>query len=67
MYQIVAYNQKFNKQIYQQFVEFVREENFFLELTEEEFNEKLFANRQFQSEGSFVALAGESLNNDKEK
>ena len=56
MYQVVAYEQKFNKEIYDQFVEFVREENFFLEVSYEEFCSKLFNNSLFQAEGTFVAL-----------
>ena len=42
MFKVVAYEQKYNEQIYNQFIEFVREENFFLELSYEEFSSKLF-------------------------
>lgn len=61
MIKVVKYEQKFNKEIYAQFVEFVREENFFLEVSEAEFNGKLFNNSLFQTEGSFVALDDEKV------
>ena len=61
MYQVVKYEKKYNSEIYKEFVEFVREENFFFEESEVGFNDKLFNNRLFQEEGSFVALDGEKV------
>ena len=61
MYQVVKYEKKYNHEIYEQFVEFVREENFFFEESEKDFEAKLFNNRLFQEEGSFVALDGDKV------
>ena len=61
MYQVIKYDKKYNKEVYQEFVEFVREENFFYEASEAEFNSKLFNNPQFQEEGTFIALDGEKV------
>lgn len=61
MIKYVGYDSIYNKECYDLFVDFVREEKFFKEIGEEEFNQKLFLNASFQKEGTFIALESEKV------
>ncbi|MBR6515350.1 MAG: GNAT family N-acetyltransferase, partial [Bacilli bacterium] len=58
---ILNYEEKYAKQVYDLFVEFRNEEDFFKEMTYEEFCGHLFRSRGFNAEGTFVAVVGEEL------
>ncbi len=59
--EFVKYNEKFNKDIYGLYADFQKEEDFFKEMTEEEFTKFLFGNGRFKAEGTFVALDGDKV------
>lgn len=55
------YDEKFNSQIYDLFIELTKEEYFFKPLSREEFDSKLFRNPSFKKEGTFLAVEGDEL------
>ena len=55
------FNSIYEKQIYDLYCDFRDEEDFFKELSFEEFSSRLFKNRFFQPEGNFVALDGDKV------
>ena len=61
MINYLSYDTKFNDAIYDLFSYFQKEDNFYKELTKEEFCNHLFGNWGFQKDGTFVALDGEKL------
>ena len=57
----IAYSDSYNKQMYELFVDFQKEENFYMEHTYEEFKARLFDNPSFQKEGTFLCVEGDKL------
>ena len=61
MIQYLPYDEKYQKQMYELFNELTQEEVFFKTLTEDEFCNKLFKSPAFKSEGTFVAIDGDTV------
>jgi ribosomal protein S18 acetylase RimI-like enzyme len=61
MINIIKYEEKYSKQVYDLFMNFRDEEDFFKEFTYEGFCAHLFKNSAFKAEGTFVALDGEEV------
>lgn len=61
MIKYTAYLEKYQKPMYDLFVQLTKEEVFFKELSFTEFQNKLFNNPYFQSKGTFVALDDDKL------
>lgn len=61
MFQIVKYNNKYAKAVYELYKDFRDEEDFFLNYTYEEFYNHLFKNPFYKEEGTFVALVEDKV------
>lgn len=61
MIKYLQYNSEFNGQIYDLFMEVIKEDGFIREKSEEEFNNFLFKSSAFKPEGTFVAVEGDKL------
>ena len=64
MANIVKYQEKYQEQVYNLFVDFRNEEDFFKEFTYEGFCSHLFKSSAFNADGTFVALEGDCSFND---
>lgn len=61
MIKYLKYEKKYQKEMYELFDEFVKEENFFKALSFEEFSDRLFNSSAFREEGTFLALLNDKL------
>ena len=57
----VNYNSSYEKQVYELYCDFQKEEDFYKAMSYEEFCGHLFKNPYFQPEGNFVALKDEQV------
>lgn len=61
MIEYLPFEEKYQKQMYEIFINLTKEECFLKPLSEEEFVDKLFKNPSFKKEGTFVALDDKKL------
>ena len=59
--EFIKYNDSFKKQVYDLYCDFQKEDDFYKQMTEEEFNGHLFKNPYFQPEGTFLAVEDNKL------
>ena len=54
--EFISYNDSYDKQMYDLFVDFQKEDNFYMEQSFEQFKDRLLENPSFQSEGTFLCV-----------
>ncbi len=59
--EFIKFNSSYEKQIYSLYKEFRDEEDFFVDMNEEQFINHLFKNPNFQAEGTFLAIDEDKL------
>lgn len=57
----IKYNEKYNKDMYELFSDFQKEDEFYMEHTYEQFEARVFKNKEFQKDGTFLCLDGDKL------
>lgn len=57
----IKYNNKYDKQMYDLFCDFQKEDNFYKDHTYEEFRNRLLDNKSFQPDGTFLCVEGDKL------
>ena len=57
----IKYNEKYNKDMYELFSDFQKEDEFYMEHTYEQFEARVFENKEFQKDGTFLCLDGDKL------
>ncbi len=61
MIKYLNYNENYQKEMYEIFIELTKEEVFFKPLSEKEFSSKLFLNANFKKEGTYLAFDEDKL------